>query len=260
MDMHSPAEFPIKKLIEIRKEGLIKDLFPGTKGYAGNTILKRLGLYPSNSTIPNTGIWQIKTHQETASSLLTLFDFEPYPNKSGVVSNQILPRFGWKHRHAGIKYAPTELYFGLTINAITVSERGFNLEIDESVRKISLRFNFNDISDEHKEWAESVKLRSGIEDFLQPPYWNLDDIYERFYNKANYSILIPIKTKVINYERYFMFGKIWRLKELAQPKFIDLINRGVIYLDFNARTNHNHGTRFRIRKGYFCDLYEEMLD
>ena len=30
---------------------------------------------------------------------------------------------------------------------------------------------------------------------------------------------------------------------------------GTIYIDFDARTGHNHGTKFRMKQGYWNSLY-----
>ena len=37
------------------------------------------------------------------------------------------------------------------------------------------------------------------------------------------------------------------LKNVDKEKFIEAIEQGVIYVDFDARTGHNHGTKFRIK-------------
>jgi hypothetical protein len=36
------------------------------------------------------------------------------------------------------------------------------------------------------------------------------------------------------------------LKNVNLEKFINCIEQGKIYVDFDARTGHNHGTKFRI--------------
>ena len=41
-------------------------------------------------------------------------------------------------------------------------------------------------------------------------------------------------------------------------KFIQAIENGSIYIDFDARTGHNHGTKFRLRKDITIDLYSEV--
>ena len=33
------------------------------------------------------------------------------------------------------------------------------------------------------------------------------------------------------------------------------VTYGTIYIDFNARTGHNHGTKFRMKQGYWNSIY-----
>ena len=38
------------------------------------------------------------------------------------------------------------------------------------------------------------------------------------------------------------------------------IERGEILVDFDARTGHNHGTKFRFRRNKLCELYDEVVE
>ena len=49
------------------------------------------------------------------------------------------------------------------------------------------------------------------------------------------------------------------LKSVDKEKFIEAIEQGVIYVDFDARTGHNHGTKFRIKSKNIPMLYEEAI-
>ena len=49
------------------------------------------------------------------------------------------------------------------------------------------------------------------------------------------------------------------LKKFSLEKFIDAIESGDVYIDFDARTGHNHGTKFRIRDKRIPDLYAESI-
>ena len=48
------------------------------------------------------------------------------------------------------------------------------------------------------------------------------------------------------------------LKRFDLNKFIDVIEFGNVYIDFDARTGHNHGTKFRLKREAFIDLYAEI--
>ena len=49
------------------------------------------------------------------------------------------------------------------------------------------------------------------------------------------------------------------LKNVDKEKFIEAIEKGVIYVDFDARTGHNHGTKFRIKSMDLPELYREAI-
>jgi hypothetical protein len=41
--------------------------------------------------------------------------------------------------------------------------------------------------------------------------------------------------------------------------FLIAIEKGNILVDFDARTGHNHGTKFRMRQNCLPDLYERTI-
>jgi len=45
------------------------------------------------------------------------------------------------------------------------------------------------------------------------------------------------------------------LKTLDIERFIQSIENGYVYVDFDARTGHNHGTKFRLKSSSLIDLY-----
>ncbi len=49
------------------------------------------------------------------------------------------------------------------------------------------------------------------------------------------------------------------LKSVDKEKFIEAIEKGDIYVDFDARTGHNHGTKFRIKSKNIPMLYAEAI-
>lgn len=55
---------------------------------------------------------------------------------------------------------------------------------------------------------------------------------------------------------FYHYKDIMVLEELSMEKFISAIERGFILIDFDARTGHNHGTKFRLRQDRFHELYE----
>lgn len=58
---------------------------------------------------------------------------------------------------------------------------------------------------------------------------------------------------------YFHYNKALMLKSVNLERFIDCIEQGKIYIDFDARTGHNHGTKFRIKSQDIPLLYKEVV-
>lgn len=50
------------------------------------------------------------------------------------------------------------------------------------------------------------------------------------------------------------------LKSVDKEKFIEAIENGAVYVDFDARTGHNHGTKFRIKSQDIPKLYSEAIN
>ncbi len=61
------------------------------------------------------------------------------------------------------------------------------------------------------------------------------------------------------YSLYFHYNNVLMLKSVDKEKFIEAIEQGVIYVDFDARTGHNHGTKFRIKSKNIPMLYAETI-
>lgn len=60
-----------------------------------------------------------------------------------------------------------------------------------------------------------------------------------------------------NGKEFFHYTDILMLKQLSQDKFVEAIETGNVYVDFDARTGHNHGTKFRIKQSIISSLYAE---
>lgn len=48
------------------------------------------------------------------------------------------------------------------------------------------------------------------------------------------------------------------LRNFSLENFLKAIEDGIILVDFDARTGHNHGTKFRIRQGNWDRLYSDV--
>ena len=50
------------------------------------------------------------------------------------------------------------------------------------------------------------------------------------------------------------------LQKFSFKGFLKALKEGKILVDFDARTGHNHGTKFRLRQDYLPMLYEKVTE
>lgn len=248
----------IKSLLEISSRGWIEDLKQGNVGGIGNTIESILGIEENNLPIPNAAEWELKTFRTPSRSLLTLFHMEPSPTAFKFVPSILLPKYGWPHKEAGKKYSPNEMSFRQTINALSRSDRGFKVVVNRPQQKIEISFDASTVAKKHSEWLESVNRRVGLQELSPQPYWGFDDIYHKAGTKLHNCFLIGCATKKINGLRHFKVQTIMILQKFSLEKWIEAFEHGLILVDFDARTGHNHGTKFRFRQNKFPELYESV--
>ena len=218
-----------------------------------------LGIEENNLPIPNAAEWELKAQRADTKSLTTLFHMEPSPTALKFVPQILLPKYGWEHKEAGKKYPHDEKSFRQTINAQNISDRGFTVVVDRTQRKIAISFDATKVS-KHAEWKCSVESRVGLEQLNPQPYWGFDDLFHKIGTKLHNCFFVRALRKRENGTEFFYYKDILMLKGLSQDKFINAIDNGNVYIDFDARTGHNHGTKFRINPGKIPDLYAECIE
>jgi hypothetical protein len=50
------------------------------------------------------------------------------------------------------------------------------------------------------------------------------------------------------------------LRKFSLDNFLQGIKEGFVLVDFDARSGHNHGTKFRLKQNYFPRLYDEVTE
>jgi len=50
------------------------------------------------------------------------------------------------------------------------------------------------------------------------------------------------------------------LQKFSIDKFLEALKTNYILVDFDARTGHNHGTKFRLRQNFLPTLYEKSME
>jgi hypothetical protein len=245
----------INALTDIRNTGWIPTNKKNNDGGVGNTLETLLGIEENNLPIANAAEWELKAQKKDTTSLITLFHMEPSPRAYKFVPSILLPEFGWIHQEAGRKYLHNEKSFRQTVNATGYSNRGFIVKVDRKNRKILVDFDYDHIlQNEHPDWIKTVTGK-----LLKPnPYWGFDDLYHKAGTKLHNCFFVWAESKIINGTLHFHYQDIYMLKKFDLNKFIDAIETGLVYIDFDARTGHNHGTKFRIRRKALINLYAEI--
>jgi hypothetical protein len=252
----------IAKFKEIADLGWIENKRDGNHGGIGNTLEDLLGIEENNLPIPNAAEWELKARKKKTSSLTTLFHSEPSPRAIKFVPSILLPKYGWKHQNAGKKYPETEMSFRQTIHGQSYSDRGFTVIIDRKNEKILISFNNKKVDAKHSEWLESVKKNIGLKELNPQPYWGFDDLRHKAGTKLlnTFYVQADVKKDKKTKKEYYHYNKVLMLQKFNFDGFLRCLEEGNILVDFDARTGHNHGTKFRLRQNHFPDLYEKITE
>jgi hypothetical protein len=248
----------IEALITIKKIGWIRNSRQGNAGGVGNTIEDLLGIKENNLPIPNAAEWELKAKRAKSKALTTLLHTEPSPMALKFIPNILLPMYGWKHKQAGKKYEESEFSFRQTINGLARSDRGFGVVVDRVNNKIVISFDSSAVSQKHLEWLETVKTRVGLGELNPQPYWGFDDLFHAAGTKLKNCFYIKADSKKIKGEEYFLYNDFYILQQFSIDKFLEALEKGDILVDFDARTGHNHGTKFRMRENMLPSLYAKV--
>ncbi|MEG1856472.1 MAG: MvaI/BcnI family restriction endonuclease [Acinetobacter sp.] len=249
----------IEKFKQIEALGWIENTTrQNNDGAVGNKLEDLLGIPENNLPIPNAAEWELKTQRDNTTSLLTLFHLEPSPRALNIVPTLLLLKYGWPHQQAEIKYPKDEKSFRGTLNATTYT-RGFRVCMNNEERKVCIQFDANKVIDKDQEWLQSVQLRVGNLNDLDPmPYWGFDDLFSKARTKLLNCFYVQAEIKTENQKTFFHYYRVLMLHSLNLNKFLAAMNSGKIYIDFDARTGHNHGTKFRLRASDIPELYETV--
>lgn len=248
----------IEKLLKIRSKGWIRNARPGNAGGVGNTLEDLLGIKENNLPIPDAAGWELKCQRSDTSSLLTLFHMEPSPREMNIVPKILLLKYGWAHQEAGAKYSPAERSFRQTICCCSRSDRGFTVVVDPEDQKVLISFDSRNVAEKHGKWLAEVDRKAGLDELDPQPYWGFEELFRKAATKLHNCFLVQPDVKKENGVEYFSYGRILMLQQFSTKKFIEAIGKGLILIDFDARTGHNHGTKFRARQEALPTFYENV--
>lgn len=247
----------IEKLKEISEMGWVSNARKGNHGGIGNTLEDLLGIEENNLPIPNAAEWELKAQRINSSSLTTLFHIEPSPRAIRFVPQILLPKYGWAHKEDGQKYAKGEMSFRQTIHGLNRSDRGFMVKVDRSEKKVLISFDAKAVDIRHKNWLDSVKNKVGLKELDPQPYWGFDDLEHKAGTKLLNAFYVQAEVKVERKKEFYKYTKVMMLQKFNFEGFLKALEGGMILVDFDARTGHNHGTKFRMRQDALPMLYEK---
>jgi len=167
---------------------------------------------------------------------------------------------GGSHKEAGKMYSGEELSFRQTIRGSEFSSRGFKIIIDRFNRKVLVSFDGNQVSTENLSWLKDVKSKVGLGELNPQPYWGFDDLKHKAGTKLLNAFYVFADVKTVNRKEYYQYNHALMLQEFNFNAFIDALEWGKMLVDFDARTGHNHGTKFRIRQDHLPVLYAKVTE
>lgn len=259
----------IAELKDICEGGWVKSCRePGNHGAVGNTLEQLLEIPENNLPLPNAAEWELKVQRRKAptkssrrnnsmraSSLLTLLHMEPSPRAFRFVPNIFLPKYGWP-----LNNSANELSFRLTIGASDTGGRGFRVIVDDIERKVLISFNAKLVDPKHIQWLKTVEERAGLGELNPQPYWGFDDLEHKLGTKLKNTFYVLADAKRQGDTEFFKYNGVFMLQTFSMEKFLELLRRDLIKVDFDARsgfgrTGHNHGTKFRMPSHLLSSLY-----
>jgi hypothetical protein len=231
----------------------------GNHGAIGNILEDILGIEENNLPIPNAAEWELKAGRSRSNILTTLLHMEPSPRAIRFVPSLLLPNYGWVHANAGSTYPKHEMSFRQTLSATRFTDRGFTVKVDRLDNKITISFDSSKINAQrHQEWYRRLEQSIGLAELNPQPYWGFDDITYQAGTKLLNMFYITAQRQVIDGKEFFKYDRLLILSKFSPNNFINMVEQGLIFIDFDARTGHNHGTKFRIKSRQIPNLYEHQ--
>lgn len=130
--------------------------------------------------------------------------------------------------------------------------------INRTEEKVLISFNAEKVDPRHKEWLEAVRTQVGLGELNPQPYWGFDDLEHKAGTKLLNTFYVQAEVKKQDNKEYYKYTKIMMLQKFNFEGFLKAIEDGNILIDFDARTGHNHGTKFRLKQNCLPMLYEKV--
>lgn len=240
----------------------------GNDGNQGNTLEELLGVEENNIPLPDLGgVFELKTQKKESNALITLLHSEP--NSPQYALTSLCLSLGWPHKNAGLKYPTDEMSFRSTTSGSDYSDRG--LKIQANNKEMHLLFEPSMISSQKKDrsgaydtygdWFKSLQFRTPHYSQVIPVTYDMEILSAKIKNKLENTVFVLCQTEnnpTLGIKRFF-YDEAFILSGFKMNNLVNLLNNGGLYLDFDARTRHNHGTKIRVKKENLIDLFERHI-
>lgn len=237
------------KFDSVSKLGYVKAISDNYSAI-GETLEKLLGIDANNSTKADYKGIEIKVKGSNSNFDISLFSITPKCDKCVFVPEDLLNNYGYY----SVKQKRKVLYSQVFANKIYSGNSKFRffLNVDKESKKIFL-FIFD----------------SSYQIVEKNFFWLFDDIYSRLNDKMKFLALVKVSIKNFDNWFYYKYYNISFYKLKSFDQFIDLIDKGVVYIDFNIggyTFDKNtskikldyHGTRFVIPEKDLLLMYDEI--
>ena len=151
--------------------------------------------------------------------------------------------------------------FRSTTSATDYTSRGFKILVDRRQQKLRFVFDATKATSSQPDivlWLRSVKERVGLGPLNPEPYWGFEDLKYEIGSKISNCFYVIADSRTEAKHEFFLYRELYILSGFSFERFIKCIEDGAVLIDFDARTGHNHGTKFRIRQGHWKDLYSDV--
>jgi hypothetical protein len=130
--------------------------------------------------------------------------------------------------------------------------------IDRSSKKVLISFDPKKVDPRHKSWLKIVARKVELGELNPQPYWGFDDLFHKAGTKLVNCFYVRANVKKEEGLEFFRYDQISMLQKFSLDKFLSALEKGSVLVDFDARTGHNHGTKFRLRQDKLSDLYKTV--
>ena len=241
----------------------------GNDGNQGNTLEDLLGVAENNISLPDLGgIFELKTQKKESSALITLLHSEPTIPQTPVP--KLCISLGWPHQKRVEKgYPDNEMSFRSTTYGHDYSDRGFKIRADSE--RLNFLFSPEHVATEKKDksgayetygnWLESLEHRPIHYSDIFPVAYDIKKLGAKIKEKLDHTVFVLCKTELDKNtgKKHFYYDEAYIFSGFKEDKLIELFNTGGLFLDFDARTNHNHGTKVRVKKDKLASLFETHI-